>query len=176
MVYILVIITHIIHNKSSWTFCVGSYLCTTLWTLLFEFNLTSRFLYWTINTPYLMEILTRRRSACKLSSKHSTTKPPRLEIKLQNQNMLKSHLVGMVGCACCCWETGKLCPGNGLSRSNSAMMAAMSSSSLLDPSSSGLIWKWNRVKINILDPFPQIMSLDVNVESYILWIYNLYNK
>ena len=113
-----------------------------------------------------MEILTHRSSACKLSSKHSTTTPPRLEIKLQNQNMLKSHLVGMVGCVSCCWETGKLCPGNGLSRSNSAMMAAMSSSSLLDPSSSGLIWKSNRVKIHILEirkhPKPEHFSVQIS--------------
>ena len=34
MVYISAIITHITHYKSCWTFCVGSYSCNALWTLL----------------------------------------------------------------------------------------------------------------------------------------------
>ena len=39
---------------------------------------------WMINTPYLMEILTHHSRACKLLSKHSTTKPPQLDLFILN--------------------------------------------------------------------------------------------
>ena len=67
------LVTHITHYKSCWTFCVGRYTsqllsspaivkaciinprrdrCSTIWIV------TSSFLHWTINTPYLTEIWT----------------------------------------------------------------------------------------------------------------------
>ena len=85
-------VTHITHYKSCWTLCVGSYPCTAITILLLTANIkaciinptarcsaiqiaTKSFLFWRIDTPYLMGFNPQKQSVSCVWTLPSTLPP-----------------------------------------------------------------------------------------------------